>query len=423
MLSCGIVPQTLMTSLAGVGLTWLVQSTALLALGLLAGRLVKTAGAAVQSAVYRTTLAAVLVCPVASVDPDRGGLRRLDVSASDTDDRQSSAHRPRNLCPARRDRGDGEADREPLPAARDWTGTTARLANETPSELMLTARYGDIRNRRRRIRSSAIELVPAIGLSIWLLGAVGDGRAAGRRPPQDDAAAGRRRSRPSQARSALCRDLAARMGVGTPAVLRSPFLFSPCLDGLRKPVILLPEDADENLRETFIHELAHLARHDGLWNLVQACRAWRRFGSSRCSGPFRGGWKAWPKRSATTTSSSSGPTGRATRATCWNSPNARLPPLAPAGVGMVSLRSMLARRIVRLLDTSRSLSTRAGTRAVARHARRRPRRNAACRAARRGQRSAARRWQRSRRRNPKRKARPSAVRSSVPTGSPSRART
>ena len=41
-----------------------------------------------------------------------------------------------------------------------------------------------------------------------------------------------------------------------------------------------------------------------------------------------------------------------------------LPPVAPAGVGMVSLRSMLARRIVRLLDTSRSLSTRAGTRAV-----------------------------------------------------------
>ena len=41
-----------------------------------------------------------------------------------------------------------------------------------------------------------------------------------------------------------------------------------------------------------------------------------------------------------------------------------LPPIAPACVGMVSLHSMLARRIVRLLDTSRSLSTRAGTRAV-----------------------------------------------------------
>ena len=42
-----------------------------------------------------------------------------------------------------------------------------------------------------------------------------------------------------------------------------------------------------------------------------------------------------------------------------------LPPVAPASVGMVSLRSMLARRIVRILDTSRSLSTRAGRPAVA----------------------------------------------------------
>ena len=60
-------PATLTTALTGVGLTWLVQSTALLALGLLAGRLVKRVGAAVQSGVYRTTLTAVLVCPFASV--------------------------------------------------------------------------------------------------------------------------------------------------------------------------------------------------------------------------------------------------------------------------------------------------------------------------------------------------------------------
>ena len=59
-------PATLMTSLAGLGLTWLVQSTVLLAVGLLAGRLLKRAGAAIQSGVYRTTLTAVLVCPFAS---------------------------------------------------------------------------------------------------------------------------------------------------------------------------------------------------------------------------------------------------------------------------------------------------------------------------------------------------------------------
>ena len=43
----------------------------------------------------------------------------------------------------------------------------------------------------------------------------------------------------------------------------------------------------------------------------------------------------------------------------------RLPPLAPSGVGMISLRSLLARRIARILDSTRSLSTRAGRRAIA----------------------------------------------------------
>ena len=68
---------------------------------------------------------------------------------------------------------------------------------------------------------------------------------------------------------ALCRDLARQMSVASPSVWRSPFLFSPCLDGLRRPAILLPDDVGENLRETFVHELAHLARRDGLWNLLR----------------------------------------------------------------------------------------------------------------------------------------------------------
>jgi beta-lactamase regulating signal transducer with metallopeptidase domain len=65
----------------------------------------------------------------------------------------------------------------------------------------------------------------------------------------------------------LCGELARRIGVRPPAVLKSPFLSSPCLDGLRRPVILLPEDHETNLRETLVHELAHLARRDRLWNL------------------------------------------------------------------------------------------------------------------------------------------------------------
>ena len=153
------------------------------------------------------------------------------------------------------------------------------------------------------------------------------------------------------------------MNVVSPSVWRSPFLFSPCLDGLRRPAILLPDDVGKNLRETFVHELAHLARRDGLWNLVRRLATaglwlqplvWllsRRLevaAEEVCDdyvvhfGAERARYAGHLLELA----------GRA------------LPPVAPASVGMISLRSMLARRIVRILDTSRSLSTRAGTRAV-----------------------------------------------------------
>ena len=128
-------------------------------------------------------------------------------------------------------------------------------------------------------------------------------------------------------------------------------------------MILLPEDSGENLLETFVHELAHLVRRDGWWNLVRRSSVavlwvqpllWSL--SRRLEGvaeevcdDFVVQFGADPARYA---------------GHLLELAERALPPLAPAGVGMVSLRSMLARRIVRLLDTSRSLSTRAGTRAV-----------------------------------------------------------
>src|SRR5262249_45013232 len=144
----------------------------------------------------------------------------------------------------------------------------------------------------------------------------------------------------------------------------SPFLSSPCLDGLRRPAILLPEDAEPNLRETFVHELAHLGRRDGLWNLLRqlaTAALWvqpllwvlsRRIEETAeevCDdfvvalGADRGRYAGHLLELA----------------------ERRLPPLAPSGVGMISLRSLLARRIERILDSTRSLSTRAGRRAIA----------------------------------------------------------
>ena len=62
------------SELLGFALSWLVQSSVLLTLGLLAGGLLRRSGPAVHSCVYRTTLAAVLICPFASAALGIAGL-------------------------------------------------------------------------------------------------------------------------------------------------------------------------------------------------------------------------------------------------------------------------------------------------------------------------------------------------------------
>lgn len=62
------------SELLGFAVAWLVQSTVLLTLGLVAGGLLRRSGPAVQSCVYRTTLTAVLVCPLASAALGIAGL-------------------------------------------------------------------------------------------------------------------------------------------------------------------------------------------------------------------------------------------------------------------------------------------------------------------------------------------------------------
>ena len=68
---------------------------------------------------------------------------------------------------------------------------------------------------------------------------------------------------------ALCDKLSASLSVQPPRLLRSPFLDSPCLAGMFRPVILLPEEPLQlSLSTVLTHELAHLKRGDHWWNLV-----------------------------------------------------------------------------------------------------------------------------------------------------------
>jgi beta-lactamase regulating signal transducer with metallopeptidase domain len=336
-------------------LTWLIQSTVLLTVGLLAGRFLMARGPAVQSALYRTILVAVLVCPIASMAivamgfpglvirvPSLAANHKIEVADRGPDRVGPIGRQGFSAIPTSIDR------RVIAPSAVEPTSALSAGTTPEPVESVTGPDW--------------IALMASIILAFWLLGTailamrllVGHRRMARLRGTAI-------RAEPEAL--ALCHELARRMRLRLPGVLRSPFLSSPCLDGLRRPAILLPEDADENLRDTFVHELAHLGRRDGLWNLVRqlaTAALWvqpllwvlsRRieetaeevcddivvaFGADR--GQYAGHLLELAER--------------------------RLPPLAPSGVGMISLRSLLARRIARILDSTRSLSTQAGRRAL-----------------------------------------------------------
>ena len=348
--------QTLLREVSGFGLTWLVQSSVLLTLGLLAGWLLRRSGPAIQSCVYRTTLVAVLICPFASAALSAAGFDalslRLPSPATNTSLDAGPPAPPQTIGLAAES---SLADLPPREVVDEAISISARARAPSPGE-QAPAPAAPIWSR-----SISTAAIAPITLSVWLLGSafmavrLWLGHARMRRL--------RASAVPAELEAeALCRDVARQMDVQSPTVWRSPFLFSPCLDGLRRPAILLPEDVGNNLRETFIHELAHLARRDGLWNWLRRWTA-----ASLWVQPLL--WVLSRRLEA------------AAEEVCddyvvhWGAERTHyaghllelarraLPPAAPASVGMVSLRSMLAHRVVRILDTSRSLSTRAGTRA------------------------------------------------------------
>ncbi len=360
---------------AGLVLTWLIQSTVLLAVGLLAGHLLRKRGPAVQSALYRTTLGAVILCPVTSVSMAALGVSGLLIRlpAPSENYRNTLANAPlgRELQPSI----DGNEARphhdDALSAPTSQTLVAPRLPDISPDPAraagvappMAASVPLPVQSDSLAPWADLIGWGSALLMAAWLLGAAGLGmrllvchrRMARLRSSAIDA-------EPDV--QVLCHDLARRMRLVPPSVLRSPFLCSPCLDGLRRPAILLPEDAEDNLRETFIHELAHLQRRDGLWNLLRHSATavfWIQ--------PLL--WLLSKRLEATAEEVCDdyvvefGADRARYAGHLLELAERRLPPLAPSGVGMISLRSLLARRIERILDSTRALSTEAGRRAIA----------------------------------------------------------
>ncbi|HXE52658.1 MAG TPA: M56 family metallopeptidase, partial [Tepidisphaeraceae bacterium] len=175
----------------------------------------------------------------------------------------------------------------------------------------------------------------------------------------------RRRARPARASVCdLCDSISRQLGVRAPQVLVATGIPGPCLVGWLRPSILLPAGGEDAQREIFIHELAHVARRDCLWQLAAQVAAapvwfqpliWVMVGQMQ-----RAAEEACDDRVMTL----GGNCGTYVRTLADLAAMAqRRFDLARAGVGVVGMRSSAGRRIARLLATANSIPSHLGWRA------------------------------------------------------------
>lgn len=349
---------------ASFAIGWLVQSTVLLSVGLLVGRLRKHSGPAAQSVVYRTTLVAVLFCPAASALVGRWGHDRLALRLPNFVAQADSSPAPAPLVQTVAPASPASASQAAAQQARAVANVEADATLAWPIAPITTHDHvAPSPAPASRSRSSLIALLPRVGLATWLAGTV----VLLVRLITSYARLRRLRASSAHAEEpalALCAELCANAGLRAPEVLRAPFLTSPCLAGVWRPAILLPEDDGGGLRAMLLHELAHLARRDSHWGLLrQLTRAvlWVQ--------PLA--WWLAHRLVATAEEAcddavvQSGIDRAAYATQLLDLADRMLRPSYAAGIGIVALRSLLARRVVRILDPERSPSRRPGSQSLA----------------------------------------------------------
>ena len=296
------------TTLAG---HWLLQSTLVITIGLIAGRVLRSRGPALQSAVYRTTLVAAFLCPIVTGLLTTSGLtlglsimpevrvaalemlpeptdapavtppahdavvQPVDLLSAPMTDRESASGRQSDVA-GLDTLADGH-DLAPQPAAGldGAEHVTTSIDDRGGASVAVEAavieppRLQSLEMRPTWVVRPAAAATVGVVTFFWLVG----GSALLMRLAVAHLSLMRLRrtaivSGDDQLR--LCCQFAEDMGAWPPAVLTTPFVSGPCLTGIRHPAILLPDELpDVPLATIFIHELAHLRRHDCLWNLLR----------------------------------------------------------------------------------------------------------------------------------------------------------
>jgi beta-lactamase regulating signal transducer with metallopeptidase domain/protocatechuate 3,4-dioxygenase beta subunit len=371
--------------------SWFLQSTVIIAVALVAARLVAHRGPALRSAIYRATLVAVLVSPLATWLISSLGLTAaiswlptFHLAVVQAAPLPAAAPEPPALATvldSHEDRVEsGPLAPTPQPAAESFAdapverfGQLRPRSGQFPGPLAQS-------NRDRAaqawappapvipeptapkpawvVQPAAAAFVTAIS-TFWLVGTVF--LLARLLIDYRRMIVVCRAAHPVDLLDArLCRELSAKLTIAAPRLLRTPYLSGPCLTGIWRPTILLPEESTGvSLSSILVHELAHLKRGDCRWNLVrQFARAvlffqpllWRlsrRLEESAeevCDdhvvhwGEDRTAYAAGLVQLAERT----------------------LVAMPSASVPLVTFRSLLGQRVGRILDRSHTLSLRAG---------------------------------------------------------------
>jgi beta-lactamase regulating signal transducer with metallopeptidase domain len=321
--------------LCAQGARFLLHSSILIAAALLLARLFGKSGLA-RSAIYRATLLAVILAPVVSFSIERVGLScavRLPAA------QPAAVVMPSDPAPMY---ASSEAADAAPPSLRVARPEKASLPMPKPETII-----------------AALWAAGACLLAAWLLiSHVALWRTRSRSVPVED---------PSTL--ARLKSLCERLRVRAPGLRISPEVGGPILTGALWPVVIIPEGQKDDLLNgtldrVLMHELAHQARRDCLWNLLA-----RVVCAVGCFQPLL--WMlARRLEDAGEDAADDRVLALGADARAYASDLARAAekfvlrrPESVAGLGVIRFRSSLGRRVTHVLDTSRhwvsSLSWRA----------------------------------------------------------------
>lgn len=352
----------------------LAQSTLLIAAGLIIARLLRSKGAAAQSAILRATLAAVVLCPLASLCLSEIGVSglSLDLPRATTHEAEVATPlvagelKPPEPYPAEpvRISAPSEVARPPLPPLPVGDPVATPLAGfEQPSDTPFLASHETPTSRRGgfAIFYTALTavwlVVSGLLLLLLLLAHVRMARLCclAKEAPAE--------------LIAICRSLARKMHVRPPVLLISPLVKSPCLTGFSRAAILLPTSGNvTDCRapwEVLAHELAHLVRRDCVWNLTaRVVRAVLSFQPLLWVLTRRIEEASDEVADDYVLQQGMDRRDYASQLVAIAERHQPSPSEALAGTGVIAFRSSVGRRVQRILDTTRALSVHTGRRAA-----------------------------------------------------------